>query len=62
MANKTEFTVTFNFKTDRFEFNDGHIVVLKSTNYVDAVDEARDIMLINQWELDNADVGCEFDV
>ena len=58
---KNELTVTFNFKTDRFEFHDGHIVVLKSTNYVDAINEAMDIKLIEQWEIDNADIGSEFD-
>lgn len=64
MATKTEFSVTFNFKTDRFEMydlNEQHVTTLNATNYVDAIDEARDIVLINQWEIDNADIGSEFD-
>jgi hypothetical protein len=57
--------VTFNFNTECFELhdlNDRFVSTLKSTNLVDAREEAVDIMLVTQWEIDNADIGSEFDL
>lgn len=36
-------------------------VLLRARTYLEAEDEVIDLLMADRWELDNADIGTEFD-
>lgn len=67
-----KYTVEFNDKRHQFELvrwnkvtntvsSGDRVAILAAHNYADARDEAYDLMLVDRYEHDTADIGSEFD-
>lgn len=63
------YEIVFNMKMGRWEVVQfdaqdmpmPYLIPLKARNYLDAEYEALDMLTVDRYERDNADIGCEFD-